>query len=123
MFLSMLVLMPIAMVMLCIIGNSCQNTVEVSFEFFLLILYDIRCFPEDVRCTVYKIYLLFKLIFFSIVDSILGALSLPDIGQLFPDNDPNWKGADSSIFMEEVTEFFEQVGTALLMRLWKQHPR
>jgi 2-C-methyl-D-erythritol 2,4-cyclodiphosphate synthase len=38
----------------------------------------------------------------SIVDAILGALSLPDIGQLFPDNDPNWKGADSSIFMEEV---------------------
>ena len=37
----------------------------------------------------------------SIVDAILGALTLPDIGQLFPDNDPNWKGADSSIFMEE----------------------
>ena len=37
----------------------------------------------------------------SIVDSILGALTLPDIGQLFPDNDPNWRGADSSIFMEE----------------------
>ena len=36
------------------------------------------------------------------MDAILGALSLPDIGQLFPDNDPNWKGADSSIFMEEV---------------------
>ena len=29
-------------------------------------------------------------------------MSLPDIGQLFPDNDPNWRGADSSIFMEEV---------------------
>jgi 2-C-methyl-D-erythritol 2,4-cyclodiphosphate synthase len=42
----------------------------------------------------------------SIVDAILGALTLPDIGQLFPDNDPNWKGADSSIFMEEVTILF-----------------
>lgn len=30
-----------------------------------------------------------------------GALGLPDIGQLFPDNDPDWSGADSSIFMEE----------------------
>jgi 2-C-methyl-D-erythritol 2,4-cyclodiphosphate synthase len=49
----------------------------------------------------------------SIVDSILGALSLPDIGQLFPDNDPNWKGADSSIFMEEVTEFFERTVTSM----------
>lgn len=27
---------------------------------------------------------------------------LPDIGQLFPDNDPQWSGSDSSIFMEEV---------------------
>lgn len=33
--------------------------------------------------------------------SATGALGLPDIGQLFPDNDPNWSGADSSIFMEE----------------------
>ena len=37
----------------------------------------------------------------SIVDSILGALTLPDIGQLFPDNDQRWKGANSEIFMEE----------------------
>ena len=31
----------------------------------------------------------------------MGALCLPDIGQLFPDNDPTWKGADSSVFMIE----------------------
>ena len=37
-----------------------------------------------------------------VVDAILGALNLPDIGQIFPDNDPTWKGADSSIFMIEV---------------------
>eukprot|EP01035_Chromulina_nebulosa_P020238 gene20238-26275_t len=36
-----------------------------------------------------------------VVDAILGALNLPDIGQIFPDNDPKWKGADSSIFMIE----------------------
>lgn len=36
-----------------------------------------------------------------IVDAILGALSLPDIGQLFPDNDPKWKGAASSVFVKE----------------------
>ena len=40
--------------------------------------------------------------FLSVVDAILGALNLPDIGQIFPDNDAKWKGADSSIFMEEV---------------------
>jgi 2-C-methyl-D-erythritol 2,4-cyclodiphosphate synthase len=26
-----------------------------------------------------------------ITDALLGALSLPDIGQLFPDSDPQWK--------------------------------
>ena len=26
-----------------------------------------------------------------ITDALLGALSLPDIGQLFPDSDPEWK--------------------------------
>lgn len=26
---------------------------------------------------------------------------MPDIGQIFPDNDPEWSGADSSVFMEE----------------------
>jgi 2C-methyl-D-erythritol 2,4-cyclodiphosphate synthase len=26
---------------------------------------------------------------------------MPDIGQLFPDNDPRLKGANSDIFMEE----------------------
>ena len=41
-------------------------------------------------------------VYHSVVDAILGALTLPDIGQLFPDNDPRWKGADSSIFMKEV---------------------
>ena len=34
-------------------------------------------------------------------DAILGALSLPDIGQLFPDTDPRWKGATSDQFVLE----------------------
>ena len=38
----------------------------------------------------------------SIVDAILGALTMPDIGQLFPDGKGSeWKGADSEIFMVE----------------------
>lgn len=36
----------------------------------------------------------------AITDAILGALALPDIGQLFPDNDPRWEGADSRVFVE-----------------------
>ncbi|XP_020517285.1 2-C-methyl-D-erythritol 2,4-cyclodiphosphate synthase, chloroplastic isoform X2 [Amborella trichopoda] len=36
-----------------------------------------------------------------VVDAILGALGLPDIGQIFPDSDPKWRGAESSVFMRE----------------------
>lgn len=39
-----------------------------------------------------------------------GALGLPDIGQLFPDNDPKWSGADSSVFMEEAYRRMEDRG-------------
>ena len=31
-----------------------------------------------------------------ITDALLGALSLPDIGQLFPDSDPKWKACTLS---------------------------
>lgn len=40
-------------------------------------------------------------VYHSVVDAILGALSMPDIGQLFPDNDPRLRGANSEIFMDE----------------------
>jgi len=49
-------------------------------------------------------------LYHSVVDSILGALTLPDIGQLFPDNDPRFKGADSSIFMEEAYKRMNERG-------------
>ncbi|CBJ31080.1 2-C-methyl-D-erythritol 2,4-cyclodiphosphate synthase, chloroplast precursor [Ectocarpus siliculosus] len=49
-------------------------------------------------------------IYHSVVDAILGALGLPDIGQLFPDNDPDWSGADSSIFMEEAYRRMDERG-------------
>ena len=43
-------------------------------------------------------------IYHSVVDAILGALTMPDIGQLFPDGaagSSDWAGADSEIFMVE----------------------
>jgi 2-C-methyl-D-erythritol 2,4-cyclodiphosphate synthase len=36
----------------------------------------------------------------AVTDAILGALALPDIGQLFPDTDPKYRGADSRTFLE-----------------------
>ena len=48
-------------------------------------------------------------VYHSIVDAILGALSTnKDIGMLFPDNDPQWKGADSSIFMNEAVKIMKE---------------
>lgn len=37
----------------------------------------------------------------AVTDAILGALALPDIGQLFPDTDPRWAGANSETFLAE----------------------
>jgi len=49
-------------------------------------------------------------IYHSIVDAIFGALTLPDIGQIFQDTDPRWKGCDSSKFMEYAREVMERYG-------------
>lgn len=46
----------------------------------------------------------------TITDAILGALCLPDIGQLFPDTDPKWKGARSDIFLSEAIRLMEEKG-------------
>jgi len=37
----------------------------------------------------------------AICDAVLGALGEGDIGQLFPNTDPRWKGAPSKVFLEE----------------------
>ncbi|KAL0297586.1 UNVERIFIED_CONTAM: 2-C-methyl-D-erythritol 2,4-cyclodiphosphate synthase, chloroplastic [Sesamum radiatum] len=47
------------------------------------------------------------------VDAILGALGLPDIGQIFPDTDPKWKGAASSVFMKEAVRLMNEAGYEL----------
>jgi 2-C-methyl-D-erythritol 2,4-cyclodiphosphate synthase len=35
----------------------------------------------------------------ALVDAILGALGAGDIGEMFPNNDPKWKGAQSKVFV------------------------
>ncbi len=52
-------------------------------------------------------------VYHAFTDAILGALGRDDIGQLFPDNDPKWKGADSRIFVERAIELMAQDGYAL----------
>lgn len=49
-------------------------------------------------------------VYHSIVDAIFGALTLPDIGQVFQDSDPRWKGCDSSKFMEHARDVMKRYG-------------
>jgi 2-C-methyl-D-erythritol 2,4-cyclodiphosphate synthase len=40
----------------------------------------------------------------AVADALLGAAGLEDLGTLFPDRDPKWKGADSAKLLEAVVE-------------------
>ena len=40
----------------------------------------------------------------AVTDAILGAAALGDIGGFFPDTDPRWKGADSTMFVKGAVE-------------------
>ncbi|MEX2557459.1 MAG: 2-C-methyl-D-erythritol 2,4-cyclodiphosphate synthase [Actinomycetota bacterium] len=46
----------------------------------------------------------------AIVDAILGAAALGDIGTHFPSSDPRWKDVDSSIFLSEVLSSVRLLG-------------
>ncbi len=43
-------------------------------------------------------------------DALLGAVGAGDIGTYFPPSDPQWKGADSSIFVERAMEAVRKAG-------------
>jgi 2-C-methyl-D-erythritol 2,4-cyclodiphosphate synthase len=46
----------------------------------------------------------------AIMDALLGALALGDIGKYFPPEDPRWKGADSLVLLEQVVALVQQQG-------------
>ena len=46
----------------------------------------------------------------AIMDALLGAAALGDIGKLFPDNAPAYAGADSLVLLERVRERIAQAG-------------
>ena len=46
----------------------------------------------------------------SLADAILGALSLPDIGHYFPDNDPSNKDLDSKIILSKALSESDRLG-------------
>ena len=49
----------------------------------------------------------------AITDALLGGIAGPDIGTLFPPSDPQWKGADSAIFLKEAQRRVAEAGYAI----------
>lgn len=49
----------------------------------------------------------------AIMDALLGACALGDIGHLFPDNDPKFEGADSLTLLKEVGKHLSDHGWTL----------
>jgi 2-C-methyl-D-erythritol 2,4-cyclodiphosphate synthase len=43
----------------------------------------------------------------ALCDALLGAAGLGDIGKLFPDTDPKWKGANSLLFLEHARKLLD----------------
>ena len=46
----------------------------------------------------------------AVTDAVLGAMAAGDIGELFPDSDPRWRGADSAVFIRRAAELADQRG-------------
>jgi 2-C-methyl-D-erythritol 4-phosphate cytidylyltransferase / 2-C-methyl-D-erythritol 2,4-cyclodiphosphate synthase len=49
----------------------------------------------------------------ALCDAVLGALGMGDIGQHFPDSDPRFRGADSRVFLRQVTAHMRAAGFEL----------
>ena len=50
----------------------------------------------------------------AVTDALLGAIGAPDIGQLFPDNDPRHEGEDSKVFLEAAAGQVREQGWGLV---------
>jgi 2-C-methyl-D-erythritol 2,4-cyclodiphosphate synthase len=50
----------------------------------------------------------------AITDALLGAIAGPDIGALFPPSDPQWKNADSAVFLREALQRVKAAGYELV---------
>lgn len=46
----------------------------------------------------------------ALIDALLGSVGAGDIGEMFPDNDEEFKGIDSKILLTKVVNFLENIG-------------
>src|SRR5829696_2421419 len=62
----------------------------------------------------------------AVTDALLGAAGLGDIGDLYPDTDPAWRGADSALFLTETLGRLNQAGWRVVnvdVTVFAQEPR
>jgi 2-C-methyl-D-erythritol 2,4-cyclodiphosphate synthase len=62
----------------------------------------------------------------AVMDALLGAAGQPDIGELFPDTDPQWAGADSGAMLKSVIARIYSAGFAVVnvdVTIHAQKPR
>jgi 2-C-methyl-D-erythritol 2,4-cyclodiphosphate synthase len=62
----------------------------------------------------------------ALVDALLGAAGLGDLGEHFPDSDPQWRGADSRRFVAAALAMLERRGLRVVnadLTLLAQQPR
>ena len=50
----------------------------------------------------------------ALIDAMLGALAIDDIGTLFPDTDPKYKNIDSTILLKQVYDIISQRGYKII---------
>lgn len=50
----------------------------------------------------------------AIIDAMLGAIALDDIGTLFPDTDPKYKDIDSTVLLRHVYKYVQEKGYSIV---------
>ena len=71
--------------------------------------YDVHRLVEGRKCILGGVEIAHVLVH-AVMDALLGAAALGDIGKLFPDTDPQWKGADSLELLRKVRARLEEAG-------------
>ncbi len=82
--------------------------------------YDVHAFADDRKCIIGGVEIPYEkgllghsdadVLLHAISDSLLGAAALGDIGKHFPDTDPQYKGADSLVLLENVVSLINSKG-------------
>ena len=86
--------------------------------------YDVHRLVEGRRCIIGGVEIPFEkgllghsdadVLLHAIMDAVLGAMAAGDIGKLFPDKDPAYKGADSLMLTRRVAEVMTERGYRLV---------